>query len=59
MSYPAPAPSPALPLPTNTKVATNEKSREVVPITISKDAVKRLLKDIQQIIKNPPNNPYL
>jgi ubiquitin-conjugating enzyme E2 Z len=38
--------------PTNTKIA-NEKSKEVVPITISKDAVKRLLKDIQQIIKNP------
>ena len=38
--------------PTNTKIS-NEKLKEVVPITISKDAVKRLLKDIQQIIKNP------
>ena len=39
-------------LPTmNTKIA-NENSNEV-PIIISKDAVKRLLKDIQQIIKNP------
>lgn len=36
----------------NTKI-TNENSKETVPVTISKDAVKRLLKDIQQIIKNP------
>ena len=40
-------------LPTmNTKIA-NENSKEEVPVIISKDAVKRLLKDIQQIIKNP------
>jgi ubiquitin-conjugating enzyme E2 Z len=41
-------------LPTmNTKIA-NENSKEEVPaIIISKDAVKRLLKDIHQIIKNP------
>jgi ubiquitin-conjugating enzyme E2 Z len=48
-------PSPTLPptLPTmNTKIA-NEKSKEVQITTISKDAVKRLLKDIQQIMKNP------
>lgn len=36
----------------NTKIA-NENSKEIVPTIISKDAVKRLLKDIQQIIKNP------
>ena len=36
----------------NTKILNNE-SKEVVQITISKDAVKRLLKDIQQIIKYP------
>ena len=42
-----------VPTPTmNTKIA-NENSKEEVPVIISKDAVKRLLKDIQQIIKNP------
>ena len=55
------APNPTLPtlstssLPTNTTntiVAKNENSKEV-PVVISKDAIKRLLKDIQQIIKNP------
>lgn len=35
----------------NTKIAS--ESSEAPPVTISKDAVKRLLKDIQQIIKNP------
>ena len=49
-------PNPVLPPPTlptmNTKIA-NEKSKEVQITTISKDAVKRLLKDIQQIMKNP------
>jgi ubiquitin-conjugating enzyme E2 Z len=51
--------STAVPTPTmNTKIV-NENSKEVVPIvpiTISKDAIKRLLKDIQQIIKNPLND---
>jgi ubiquitin-conjugating enzyme E2 Z len=36
----------------NTKI-TNEKSGDAPPVTISKDAVRRLLKDIQQIMKNP------
>ena len=41
-----------IPTPTiNTKIAS--ESSEASPVTISKDAVKRLLKDIQQIIKNP------
>jgi len=45
--------SPSLPTNmTNTKIA-NEKSGDAPPVTISKDAVKRLLKDIQQIMKNP------
>jgi len=51
--------STAVPTPTmNTKIV-NENSKEVVPtvpITISKDAIKRLLKDIQQIMKNPLND---
>lgn len=38
-------------LPTMNVKITNEKN--VTPVTISQDAVKRLLKDIQQIIKNP------
>ena len=50
MSHTLPTPTPTAPI--NTKIA-NEKSGEVVPVTISKDAVKRLLKDIQQIIISP------
>ena len=43
----------SLPTPTmNTKIV-NEKSKKVQITTISKDAVKRLLKDIQQIMTNP------
>ena len=40
----------------NTKINNNNNENEsdnVSPITISKDAIKRLLKDIQQIIKSP------
>ena len=53
-------PLPPLPplLPTlNTKINNNNnnnnENENVSPITISKDAIKRLLKDIQQIIKSP------
>jgi len=44
-------------LPTlNTKINNNSESENVVkPVTVSKDAIKRLLKDIQQIIKTPLN----
>jgi ubiquitin-conjugating enzyme E2 Z len=37
----------------NTKIANENSKEEAPPIIISKDAVKRLLKDIHQIIKNP------
>ena len=37
----------------NTKIANENSKEEVPPVIISKDAVKRLLKDIQQIMKNP------
>jgi len=52
--------STTLPLPSllptlNTKINNNNnnENEKVSPITISKDAIKRLLKDIQQIIKSP------
>ena len=50
---------PVLPLPTlNAKININNNNNENIVetppiITISKDAIKRLLKDIQQIIKSP------
>ena len=39
----------------NTKINNNnnENVAETPPVTISKDAIKRLLKDIQQILKSP------
>jgi ubiquitin-conjugating enzyme E2 Z len=39
--------------PATTPTMNSKIVNEVVTVTISKDAVKRLLKDIQQIIKNP------